>query len=87
MNNIKFYNYIDLNKFLNQELEGNDEDNQKIKNKIKNINDNFILSLYIKKIIEGKNFINKLENSYGVYIEIDEIITKLNEFINNLEQK
>ena len=85
LNNIKFYNYIDLNKFLNQELKGNDEGNQKIKNKIKNINDNFILSLYIKKIIEEKNFINKLENSYGVYIEIDEIITKINEFINNLD--
>ena len=83
LNNIKFYNYIDLNKFLNQDSENNNDLKQK--NKIKNINDNFILSLYIKKIIEENNFRNKLENSYGVYIEIDEIITKLNEFINNLD--
>ena len=83
LNNIKFYNYVDINKYLKTKLESDEDIKQK--NKIKNINDNFILSLFIKKIIEEKNFINKIENSYGVYIEIDEIITKLNEVINDNE--
>ena len=83
LNNIKFYNYVDINKYLKTKLESDEDIKQK--NKIQNINDNFILSLFIKKIIEEKNFINKIENSYGVYIEIDEIITKLNEVINDNE--
>ena len=83
LNNIKFYNYVDINKYLKTKLESDEDIKQK--NKIKNINDNFILSLFIKKIIEEKNFINKIENSYGVYIEIDDIITKLNEVINDNE--
>ena len=83
LNNTKFYNYIDLNKFLNNELKIDTSDTDK---KIKNINDNFLLYLHLKKIIEEKNFINKLENNFGVYIEIDEIITKLNEIIKILEK-
>ena len=84
LNNIKFYNYVDINIYLKTKLESDEDIEQK--NEIKNINDNFILSLFIKKIIEEKNFINKIENSYGVYIEIDEIITILNEVINNLDK-
>ena len=80
---MKFYNFINLYRCLNLEL---DNDDIQLKNKIKNINDNFIILLNIKKIIEEKNFINKLENNYGVYIEIDEIITKLNEVINDIDK-
>ena len=83
LTNMKFYNFINLYRCLNLEL---DNDDIELKNKIKNINDNFIILLNIKKIIEEKNFINKLENNYGVYIEIDEIITKLNEVINDIDK-
>ena len=83
LTNMKFYNFINLYRCLNLEL---DNDDIQLKNKIRNINDNFIILLNIKKIIEEKNFINKLENNYGIYIEIDEIITKLNELINNLDR-
>ena len=81
LNNTKFYNYINFDKFLNNELKIDYD----IVEKIKNINDNFILTFHLKKLIKEKNFINKLENNFSVYIEIDEINTKLNEILNNLD--
>ena len=44
-----------------------------------------MIILFLKKLIKEKNFINKLENNFSVYIEIDEINTKLNEILNNLD--
>ena len=68
----KFYNFIDFFQFIDNEL---DEESKK------NINDvfaNFIIFCYIKEKINEKNFMNQLENNFGVYLDIDETFKKLN---------
>ena len=79
LKNVKFYNFIDLYKFLNDKLENNIEKN------IKNIFDNFTILLYFQKMIKEKNIINQLEENFGIYFEIDEIISKLNEIMSNID--
>ena len=79
LKNVKFYNFVDLNKFLNDKLDNGDEKN------IKNIFDNFTILLYFRKIIKEKDIINHLEENFGVYFDIDEIISKLNEIIENID--
>ena len=54
----------------------------------KNLDDifnNFIILFYIKEKINEKNFMNELENNFGIYLNIDEIIEKLNKIINNVD--
>jgi len=54
----------------------------------KNLDDifnNFIILCYIKEKINEKNFMNELENNFGIYLNIDEIIEKLNKIINNVD--
>ena len=79
MSNFKFSNFVDFNQFLDKGLDENSK---------KNINDifsNFIILCYIKKKINEKNFLEQLENNFGIYLEIDEILEKLNEIKNNLD--
>jgi len=75
--NINFYNYIEFEKFFDCEL------NNEYKKKLKGIFDKLFILLYIKKKINENNFINELENNFGVYLDIDETIKKLNEIITN----
>ena len=76
--NIHFYEYIEFEKFFNNEL--NDESKAKRR---KDILNSLVILLYIKKKINEKNFMNELENNFGVYLDIDETIKKLNEIIIN----
>ena len=76
VNNTKFYNYIDFTHFFNF----NDAELQDIKE----IFNNFVIFLYIKKIINEKNFINELENNYGIYIDIDNMMKKLYIILENI---
>ena len=75
--NIKFYNYIEFEKYFDSEL------NDGSKKKLKGIFDKLFILLYLKKKINEKNFLNELENNFSVYLDIDETIKKLNEIINN----
>ena len=75
--NINFYNYIEFEKFFNDEL------NDDSKKKLKGIFDKLFILLYIKRKINEKNFMNKLENNFSFYLDIDETIEKLNEIITN----
>jgi hypothetical protein len=52
INKIKFYDFIDLNSFLNP--------NDTLLFDKKDIFDKLVIFLYLKKIINGKNFINQL---------------------------
>jgi len=78
--NIHFYDYIEFEKFFNNEL----DDGLKKKGR-KDILNNLVILLYIKKKINEKNFMNELENNFGVYLDIDETIKKLNEIISNID--
>ena len=73
LNNIKFYKFIDLSQFFNDKFGADLEQN------IEKQFNNLIIIIYLKKIINKKNFINQLEYNYGVYLEIDNIIKKINE--------
>ena len=77
LKNLKFYNYINLDKFF---LINFDNETEK---KMKKIFSKLGLIIYLNKIINENIFINQLENNFGVYLEIDEIIEKINEIINN----
>jgi len=76
--NIKFYEHIEFEKFFINEL--NVESTAK---KRKDILNSLAILLYIKKIINKKNFMNELENNFSIYLDIDETIKKLNEIIIN----
>ena len=75
--NTKFYNFVDYNEFFDEELDENTKKN------LDNIFNNFIILCYIKEKINENNFMNELENNFGIYLNIDEIIEKLNKIINN----
>ena len=77
--NTKFNEYIEFEKFFKGEI------NDEIKEKIKEIFTKLSILLYIKKKINGENFMNELENNFGVYLYIDEVIKKLNEIITNID--
>ena len=55
--------------------------NSKYKKKIYN---NFTIFLYLKKLINENNFINQLEDNYGVYLDIYNMIKKLNAILDNI---
>jgi len=78
LENIKFYDHIEFEKFVNQK-ELNDESNEKMKG----ILNNLIFLLYIKKKINEKNFMKELENNFSIFLDIYEPIKELNEIINN----
>ena len=69
--NVKLYNHIDFDKFLIKESDS-----------LNIIADDFSLRIliwfYIRKIINKNNFIEKLEENYGVFLEINEILEELN---------
>ena len=77
---IPFYDFINFNEFLNYEL---DEKNEK---NIKDIYNTFIILQYIKNKINEDNLINQLENNFGVYLDIEKVIKKLTEMINDLNK-
>ena len=77
--NTKFYNFVDYNEFFDEELDENTKKN------LDNIFNNFIILCYIKEKINENNFMNELENNFGIYFNIDEIIEKLNKIINNVD--
>ena len=81
LNNMDFYKFIDFDLFLDiPKL------NEESEEKIKNICSNFVILQYIKTLIRENNFINQLENNFGVYLDIEEIIEKITGIINNLEK-
>ena len=75
----KFYNFIDFFQFIDNEL------NEESKKNINDVFANFIIFCYIKEKINEKNFMNQLENNFGVYLDIDETFKKLNNIINNVD--
>ena len=77
LTNMKFYNYIDFDHFYNFNGDINSID-------VKEINNNFAIFLYLKKIINENNFINQLENNYGVYLDVDNMLKKLNVILDNI---
>ena len=77
--NTKFYNFVDYNQFLDEESDENTKKN------LDDIFNNFIILCYIKEKINENNFMNELENNFGIYFNIDEIIEKLNKIINNVD--
>lgn len=79
LNKVKFYDFVELNKFINDKLDNSNEKN------IKNIFDNFTILLYFRKIIKEKNIMNQLEENFGIYFDTEEIISKLNEIIENID--
>ena len=78
--NIHFYEYIEFENFFNNEL-----DDESMTKRRKDILNNLIILLYIKKKINENNFMNELENNFSVYLDIDETIKKLNEIISNID--
>ena len=77
LTNMKFYNYIDFAHFFNFNDDIYSKDTKEIYN-------NFVVFLYLKKIINENNFINQLEDNYGVYLDIDNMIKKLNVILDNI---
>ena len=77
LKNMKFYNYIDFAHFFNFNDDIYSKDTKEIYN-------NFVVFLYLKKIINENNFINQLEDNYGVYLDIDNMIKKLNAILDNI---
>jgi hypothetical protein len=77
LKNMKFYNYIDFAHFFNFNDDIYSKDTKEIYN-------NFVVFLYLKKIINENNFINLLEDNYGVYLDIDNMIKKLNAILDNI---
>ncbi len=71
MENIKFYNYIEFEKFSSGVLS---DESKKIKEIFKNI----VILQYIKKKLNENNFMNELENNFNVYLYIEETIKTLN---------
>jgi len=69
--NIKFYNYIEFEKFSSGVLS---DESKKIKEIFKNI----VILQYIKKKLNENNFMNELENNFNVYLYIEETIKTLN---------
>ena len=79
LKNMKFFNFINFNQLLDERLDEKTEENTKT------ILDYFTILLFIKKKINEPNFFNQLENNFGIYLQIDETIEKLNEIINNID--
>jgi len=77
--NINFYEHIEFEKIFNNEL------NEELEKRRKDILINLVILLYIKKKINEKNFMNELENNFAVYLDIDKTINILNEIINNID--
>ena len=80
LENTNFYEHIEFEKYFNNEL--NDESNTERR---KDILTSLVILLYIKKKINEKNFMNELENNFGVYLKIDEIIKELKGIISNID--
>ena len=81
LKNMDFYKFIDFGLFL--DIPQIDEESEK---EIKNIFSDFVILQYIKTLIRENNFINQLENNFGVHLDIEETIEKLTGIINNLEK-
>ena len=79
LHDIKLYKFIDLSQFFNNKFDVNLEQN--VEKKFNNL----ITIVYLKKIINEKNFINQMEYNYGVYLEIDNIIKKINKISDDFE--
>ena len=77
--NINFYGFVNYEEILDLEL------NKQIKKDIRDILNNFVILLFIRKKINEKNFLIQLEKNYGVNLEVDKTIIHLNEVINNID--
>ena len=79
MKNLDFYSFIDFNDYEEKELD------EKTKKDIKDIFDNFAILIYFRDKINDVNFLNQLENNFSVYLDIDEMILKINEILNRID--